>query len=199
MTTFNWEPFLRQWSQEALATHDPTSLPNDIQDSGWLGYPSATDAEIAQAESRLNTIFPPSYRAFLKVSNGWRQTTPFIDRLWSTEEIEWFTTRHSDWIEDFIRRYGDRSLADDSRDVSYGIYGADQDCRTLRSQFLYSALEISQKGDSSIYLLNPQVTTENGEWEAWFFGNWLPGADRYRSFEELMQAEYQNFLELRGG
>lgn len=187
---------MRRWSQEALASHDPTSLPNDIQDSGWLGYPSATDAEIAQAESRLNTIFPPSYRAFLKVSNGWRQTTPFIDRLWSTEEIEWFTTRHSDWIEDFIRRYGDRDL---ENDANYEIYGPDQDCRTLRSQFLYSSLEISQKGDSSIYLLNPQVTTANGEWEAWFFGNWLPGADRYRSFEELMQAEYQNFLELRGG
>ncbi len=196
MTTFNWEPFLRRWSQEALASHDPTSLPNDIQDSGWLGYPSATDAEIAQAESRLNTIFPPSYRAFLKVSNGWRQTTPFIDRLWSTAEIEWFTTRHSDWIEDFIRRYGDRDL---EHDPNYEIYGPDQDCRTLRSQYLYSSLEISQKGDSSIYLLNPQVTTANGEWEAWFFGNWLPGADRYRSFEELMQAEYQNFLELRGG
>jgi hypothetical protein len=195
MTTFNWEPFLRRWSQEALANHDPTSLPNDIQDSGWLGYPSATDAEIAQAESRLNTIFPPSYRAFLKVSNGWRQTTPFIDRLWSTDEIEWFTTRHSDWIEDFIRRYGDRNL---EHDTNYEIYGADQDCRILRSQFLYSSLEISQKGDSSIYLLNPQVITSNGEWEAWFFGNWLPGADRYRSFEELMQAEYQNFLELRG-
>lgn len=198
MTTFNWEPFLRRWSQEVLASHDSTSLPNDVQNSGWLGYPSATDAEIAQAESRLNTIFPPSYRAFLKVSNGWRKTTPFIDRLWSTEELEWFATRHTDWIEDFIRRYGDRTPENDSSDLSYWIYGEEQDCRTLRSQFLYSTLEISQKGDSSIYLLNPQVIAADGEWEAWFFGNWLPGADRYRSFEELMKAEYQNFLELRG-
>ncbi len=49
---------------------------------------------------------------------------------------------------------------------------------------------------SAIYLLNPQVVTEEGEWEAWFFANWLPGAARYRSFQEMMEAEYQDFLAL---
>src|SRR5439155_682028 len=29
--------------------------------------------------------------------------------------------------------------------------------------------------------------------EALFFANWLPGAHRYRSFEEMMQAEYHRF------
>ena len=36
-----------------------------------------------------------------------------------------------------------------------------------------------------------------GEWEAWFFANWLPGATRYHSFAELMQQERLGFLELQ--
>ena len=53
--------------------------------------------------------------------------------------------------------------------------------------------------DSAIYLLNPKVVTPDGEWEAWFFANWLPGAARYRSFVELMQAEYRSFRQLHEG
>ncbi len=81
-------------------------------------------------------------------------------------------------------------------DNEYFIYGENQDCSKLRTEYLRTALEISDKGESSIYLLNPQIVTESGEWEAWFFGDWLPGADRYRSFQEMMQAEYKIFLEL---
>jgi hypothetical protein len=201
MTTFNWEDFLRRWSKEVLESHEYNCFPPEVHITGWLGYPSATDEEIAAAERRLNTRLPPSYRAFLKVSNGWRQTTPFVHRIWPTDGIEWFAQRHSNWIEAFIRRYGDRgqdlSSIDLSTDLAYWVYGEEQDCRSLRSHYLYSALEVSQKGDASIYLLNPQVTTDTGEWEAWFFGDWLPGADRYRSFEALMRAEYDNFCELR--
>ena len=39
------------------------------------------------------------------------------------------------------------------------------------------------------------AVTHDGEWEAWFFANWLPGATRFRSFAELMEAEYQSFHE----
>ena len=49
---------------------------------------------------------------------------------------------------------------------------------------------------SAIYLLNPKVVTKDGEREAWFFANWLPGTIRYRSFRDLMKAEYQKFLKL---
>ena len=76
-------------------------------------------------------------------------------------------------------------------------YGEAQDCSKLRIEYLQTTLEISQKGDSAIYLLNPEVITTEGEWEAWFFADWLPGADRYSSFCDMMQAEYTNFLELR--
>jgi len=48
-------------------------------------------------------------------------------------------------------------------------------------------------GDSAVYLLNPQVISADGEWEAWFFANWLPRAHRYRSFQEMMEAHFHQF------
>lgn len=224
MNTFNWETFLRTWSQDLL-TYSQTRdrpLPPEVLASGWFGYPGASEAELQQTETRLGRQLPPSYREFLKVSNGWRQTTPFIQRIWSTDDLNWFPVRHRDWITDFTLGYlespdttvlnstnthspqmnsrsnGYRhpSTFPDIPDADYLVYGAEQDCSRLRLQYLETTLEISEMGDSTIYLLNPSVITPEGEWEAWFFGNWLPGADRYPSFQELMQAEYENFLEL---
>lgn len=207
MNTFHWEIFLRRWSQKLIESvkNNQEKLPLEVIQAGWLGYPGATEEQIVAAETRLGITLPPSYREFLKVSNGWGQTTPFIHKLWSTEEIEWFSRRRPDWIDSFMKRYEDDYLdSQDSRlgtplisNEEYFVYGDAQDCSKLRGSYLQTALEISDIGDSAIYLLNPQVITEDGEWEAWFFGNWLPGADRYRSFREMMKAEYENFLELR--
>ena len=64
------------------------------------------------------------------------------------------------------------------------------------SRYLPTALEISDWGDSAIYVLNPRVVRANGEWEAAFFANWNPGARVYESFQELMLAEYTTFCQL---
>jgi hypothetical protein len=207
MSSFDWESFLKRWSQEILESlgSDRNNLPPEVIESGWLGYPGATDKQIAQAEARLGTQLPPSYRAFLKVTNGWRQTTPFINKLWSTAEIEWFSVRNQSWLNVLLARseQANAELPNSSSphpsipDEEYLVYGRDQDCSKIRAEYLQTALEISQRGEAAIYLLNPQIVTETGDWEAWFLGDWLPGADRYRSFQEMMQAEYENFLELR--
>jgi hypothetical protein len=214
MNSFNWESFLRQWSQEALKSINEVQLaelPQAVIQSGWLGYPGATEEQISQAESRLGVKLPPSYREFLQVTNGWRQTTPFIRRLWSTEGIERFASRHQKWIEAFTHHHEDTQGSFDHAieldelweapsvaDEAYFVYGEEQDCSQLRVEYLKTAIEISDVGEDAIYLLNPRVITEAGEWEAWFFADWLPGADRYSSFQEMMEAEYDNFLELRG-
>jgi hypothetical protein len=206
MNSFNWERFLRQWSQDLIESVGNASapLPQEVIHSVWLGYPGATEEQIIRAEARLQTTLPPSYRAFLKVTNGWRQTTPFIDKLWSVEQIEWFSVRHQDWIDTYAASEDGQDAVPlpafplpSVPDEEYFVYGDAQDCSLIRVEYLQTMLEISDRGDSSIYLLNPQVIDSAGEWEAWFFGNWLPGADRYRSFQEMMQAEYENFLELR--
>jgi hypothetical protein len=184
--------------------NDRDKLPPEVIESGWFGYPGATEEQIAQAEARLGTALPPSYRAFLTITNGWRQTTPFINRLWSTEEIDWFNVRHQKWLDALLEKSGYLSTPSDTNssapsipDEEYFVYGDEQDCSKIRVEYLQTALEISQRGEAAIYLLNPQIVTETGEWEAWFLGDWLPGADRYRSFQDMMQAEYESFLELR--
>lgn len=207
MSSFNWERFLKRWSREMIAAivRDQGHLPPAILRSEWLGYPGATEQQIAQAEARLGTSLPSSYRAFLKVSNGWRRTPLFSNQLWSTEEIEWFAVRNQAWIDDFLAKFASPTTASANSkvappsvpDEAYFVYGEAQDCSQIRPEYLQTALEISQHGDGAIYLLNPQVVTPDGEWEAWFFGDWLPGADRYPSFQDMMQAEYESFLELQ--
>ncbi len=199
MVDFDWETFLTQFSKVLLQDAAIASqLPATVLASGWLGYPGATDAQITRAEVRLGAALPFSYRSFLKVTNGWRQTGPFINRLWSTEEIEWYPVRHQDLIDAGIQitqtLYPDLPAVSDEE---YFVYGDDQNPAALREEYLQTALEISDLGDSAIYLLNPQIVTREGEWEAWFLASWRAGADRYRSFVEMMQAEYESYLQLR--
>ena len=56
-----------------------------------------------------------------------------------------------------------------------------------------SLVQVSDVGDG-VYLLNPEAVTPDGEWEAWFFANWVPGARRYPSFAHLMRDEYLTFV-----
>ncbi len=61
---------------------------------------------------------------------------------------------------------------------------------------LATAIEISDVADG-VLLLNPQVVSDDGEMDAWFFAAWLPGATRYPSFWELMQGERERYRSLR--
>jgi hypothetical protein len=92
MNAFDWRTFLTEWSRELLALQDlAAELPHEVVASGWLGYPGATEDQLTRAEAHLGRSLPPSYRDFLRVTNGWRYTDPFSKRLWSTDEIEWFS------------------------------------------------------------------------------------------------------------
>src|SRR5262249_3381412 len=82
-------------------------------------------------------------------------------------------------------------------DEEYLVYGEEQDSGLFRTEYLESALEISDVGDSAVLLLNPEVVDDTGEWEAWLFANWIPGARRYRSFRELMQGEHESLRRLQ--
>jgi hypothetical protein len=195
---FDWSLFLRQWSRdllERLEDSEFASLPSEVIETKWLGYPEATDAEIADAEARLETVFPPSYRNFLAVSNGWLKLDELIGRLWSTQEIEWLAVRNQElitaWTTGVIIGGGSLFVADEE----YFVYGDEQDPALLRNEYLQTALEIGGDLDRGLLLLNPQVTFEDEEWEAWLFANWLPGAHRYRSFRELMQDRHTYLLD----
>jgi hypothetical protein len=47
---------------------------------------------------------------------------------------------------------------------------------------------VSDFVESAVVMLNPLITSGDGEWEGWDFGNDKAGANRYRSFEQMMVA-----------
>ena len=189
MPTCPWRELLAQWSAEHIDSGEyKAELTPEVIDSGWLGYHGATDKEIAAAEARLGVAFPPSYRAFLQVTNGWRITTGFIRRVRPASEVQWFAAEAQVTIDAWMAGAGDDAVSDEE----YLVYGASA-VQPLRAKYLQAALAVSDYGDG-IYLLNPQTVTPEGEWEAWFFAPWVPGADRYRSFWDLMSAEHEHFL-----
>lgn len=193
MTRFNWQDLMTAWNQDLLADEDiQAGLPPEVLAAGWLGYPGATEEQIQQLEERLGTPLAPSYRAFLRFSNGWRATGHFIPALWSTEEVEWFAVRNQETIDAWQATTGDLPPEPDEDYFDYGEEGAGDG---FRLEHLQAALEISdqERAGTAVYLLNPQIVTPEGEWEAWFFAHWIPGATRYRSFWELMQHEYRSF------
>jgi hypothetical protein len=97
MSTFDWQDLLTRISKQILESghyivsplYQYGQPPAEVLASGWLGYAGATEEQIVQAEKRLGATLPPSYRDFLKVSNGWRQVYATVGKLWSIEEVEW--------------------------------------------------------------------------------------------------------------
>jgi hypothetical protein len=193
--SYDWQGLLTAWNAELLeAPDDFVRIPPEVRTSGWLGSSGATPQDLDAAESRLHITLPPSYREFLAFTNGWRTTGTFIDRVWPAGDVEWFRVRNRDWIDAYtVGLTGFRSAISDE---DYFIYGRAQDPARFRPEYLRTALEISDVGDSAIYLLNPETIDAKGEWEAWLFANWLPGATRHRSFWDLMRAEYESFRDL---
>lgn len=200
MNTFAWHALMQHWNQAAFAdTACAPFIPKHAHTSRWLGHPGATEAELTATEYRLGVILPPSYRSFLQYTNGWQMLNGVIWHLWSTHTIEWHALRSQDLIDAWVQGgldaaapYGLEPLR--VSDADYFVYGEEQTPGSMRDEYLQTALEISDLGDSAFLLLNPQIMTAEGEWEAWFFATWLPGARRYPSFWELMQGEYDRFI-----
>ncbi|WP_053174836.1 SMI1/KNR4 family protein [Nonomuraea sp. SBT364] len=143
-------------------------------------HPPASEAAVGRLEERLGMSLPPSYRSFLLFADGWgvdeyslrpvaevgrlRDLEPWIVECWSAD---------AGW-----------SVPDDL----YFVYGKEQDCVHLRVEYLPATLLIGH-WDDGVFLLNPEVMTPDGEWEAWYLAPWLAGADRHRSFWELMKSQ----------
>ena len=215
MSKYDWEAFLQKWNKVLIesvsfaeylkypSNHFPDEYASEVLASGWLGYPGATEEQLLELEKRLGKSLPPSYREFLKATNGWRYAGNRIPRIWSIEKIDWLIAANQESIEawkqgaEFGLEYSDSEPDIPSiPDEEYFVYGYDQFTYNFRFEYLDNTLEISDHeiAGTGVYMLNPQVVFPDGEWEAWFYAHWLPGAIRYQSFWELMQAEYSTFL-----
>jgi hypothetical protein len=89
---------------------------------------------------------------------------------------------------------GGVSEEEDLSEEAHRVYGEDQDTASFRRAYLRTAVPIGEPGPlaqgDTTYLLNPEVVTPEGEWEAWLLNSKMLGAMRWRSSWDLLQAEY---------
>jgi hypothetical protein len=187
----NWKDFLKTISKNLLERLNDdmlATLPREAIDNQWLGFAEASDDDIVDVERRLGMQIPPSYKAFLKASNGWYYLDDFISKLWPTQEVMLFSTKNQEIVDIWTAQ------DDKVPDANYFVYGQSQDPIHIRTEYLKTIFEIGYGQDNVFILLNPMIVTDEGEWETWFFASWLPGAVRYQSFYEFVKARHIEFV-----
>jgi hypothetical protein len=107
----------------------------------------------------------------------------YPERWYGTSEIGWFRELEPEYVRIWTEEI---ELVSDG---DYFVYGPSQDSAAIRREYLTACLQVSEQIDGYVYLLNPEVISSEGEWEAWVFGSKLAGAIRYRSWRELVAAE----------
>jgi hypothetical protein len=71
MNAAEWTTFLATWTDAIGAREtENRNTRREIDPIHGLGFPGATDAQIAATEARLGVSLPSSYSEFLKVTNG---------------------------------------------------------------------------------------------------------------------------------
>jgi hypothetical protein len=173
-TSMEWNQFLK-------------SFASALGNGEWPGKTGASEEQLLKAEGRLKIKLPPSYRAFLAASNGWQNASREVPVLKPIEKIRWFKREHREWVQAYLDPMQGRDAILPA-EQDYFNY-AEGDTVNFDVKHLAQTLCISEVGDSAVLLLNPMVIWPDGEWEAWLFANWLPGACRYRSFADWMRHE----------
>src|SRR5262245_59647171 len=87
MSSFSWERMLKRWSDAIIESGEPCDLSADARANRWVGYPPATDDDIAAAENRLQCALPTSYKTFLKITNGWPLVSDSVRRLLPIQSV----------------------------------------------------------------------------------------------------------------
>ncbi|MER5982825.1 SMI1/KNR4 family protein [Streptomyces sp. NPDC001787] len=175
----NWQSFLDRWSAQWIAAQDlldPEEYDEEDVAAG-LGFPPAGEQGTAALEERLGTRLPPSYRAFLQASNGWRYTGTAVYLLGVAEDVHW----HRDPL-------GLTPLYEENLDERSG-----QD-EILRAGMWKRSLQLSLDSDMTDVLLDPGDVGEDGEWPVYVYKGWSGEyPDRYDSFADYMEAMYREF------
>jgi hypothetical protein len=192
MNAQQWRELLLQVSRVILAQDQPENTDSNrphfapkIHAAGYIGFEGATEDQICAAESRLGARFPPSYRTFLSVSNGWPVMWDSIQpgELWSTEQIRW--TREQDpHLVEILEEFGyDISVEEHlkERGDEFGRHS---------KHLVSNLLSISEHGDACDLVLCPEVVDKNGEWECWFTSSW-GGNRRWAGIEGWFQDVYK--------
>lgn len=167
-------------------------------DSAWRellgqapGFPArgASEADIADQEERLGVRLPPSYRAFLRVANGWGEDIfrP-VHEIGRVRDLAPWLAELAD-LQPFCP-------IDSASDEDYFVYGDTQHSVFYRPEYLPDSILIGRFDDGDFFL-NPHVVTPAGEWEACYAAAWLPGVERHRNFFDLVTGDMNRFKDFQ--
>lgn len=184
-TPFDWQPFLVGWSREWS-----DSLPDDgtrskedeaARQARWLGFTPASEERIVAMEERLGRRMPPSYREFLKVSDGWQHAGGFVRLLAGTTDARWHDDESG--LADVFEEYLDDDAGPSER----------RDADIWRR-----GLQLDVESDSTYVLLDPEDVDGDGEWAVYTWAGWRAAPpERYTNFAEFMRGMHQEFHRLR--
>lgn len=157
--------------------------------------------EDAIAADNTDPAMPPSYRHFLQATNGRGFERPRMpakrrdgeELLFPYADVGRFSTHPR--LKETWKAWNDNRTGVAVADKSYYDFTRDQDPVAFREEYLNELVAVGELEGGATLLLNPIERTRDGEYEAWYMSTRLPGAYRFRSFAELMQAVY--FIETR--
>lgn len=186
-THFDWRPFLLRWSAEwaESLTDDDVRDADDLaaRRDRWLGLPPATEEQVVTLEQRLGRRLPPSYREFLKVTDGWRHAGGFVWLLAGTADAHWHENE-SELAEMFTEFLDEDADAEERRVVDIWHRG----------------LQLDVESDVVHVLMDPEDVDEDGEWTVYSWASWrCEDPQPHGTFWDFMQEMYREFHSLRSG
>ncbi|MCX5096043.1 SMI1/KNR4 family protein [Streptomyces sp. NBC_00365] len=184
-TAFDWRSFLLRWSGEwADSLPDGETRGEDdatARQARWLGFRPASEERIAAMEERLGRRMPPSYREFLKVSDGWRHAGGFVWLLAGTEDAHWHNNESG--LADMCEEYLDEDAGPEER---------------READIWRRGLQLDVESDITHVLMDPEDLDEAGEWAVYTWASWRAAPpERHANFLEFMRDMYREFHSLR--
>jgi hypothetical protein len=151
----------------------------------WLGREGASEEAIEDTEKRLNLKFPPSYRQFMKFSNGWSVLSNFVGGLRRVEDVELFSK-----VDPFLYEIEAGSPKQFVYKAGLGDIERDSDC-------IPNLLQIGDPVVDAVTIYMCPKHKNDDEFEVWEFIPWAaaPVMSVYDSFWDFMQATYKSFKE----
>lgn len=156
---------LQEISKKALLLNEIDYSEEQLK-TKWLGAAVAQESEISDAEKRLKIKLPDDYIEFLKISNGFPQTSSISCTLLSVDKIDYLKTLDEDLVNSWCEN-------DELKEVG----------EALASSILVGGLNEEQQ-----LLLIPPNDTKN-KWMYWKFASWIPGEEEYYSFKDYFKSD----------